>query len=166
MSTSPSTQTLNLLHSLLKRGEQTATELMQLLKQQQELLKARQYPQLSALLEPQQQLVETIATIEQQLKSVLVQHQCAFTRQGVEEFIESTEPNIRRLLAQAWQVFTATLTRCHQQIKTQERIFHRNQQSVRTLLSLLKGQTTPAAALYQANGQTQSLKSTQWLAQA
>jgi hypothetical protein len=154
------------LSSLLQQGKKLVQQLLPLLAQHHEFLKTRQHEDLSDLLEPQEQLLTQITQVENQLHNLLQQHQLPMSRNGIHQLILRCAPTEQPLLTQSWQQFAEPLAACRQQIKVQERVLHRNRQTIKMLLDLLKGQPKPQTSVYQANGQARSMMSTQLIAEA
>lgn len=154
------------LNSLLQQGRKLVETLLSLLSQQHEALKTRQHQALSALLPAQEQLLGQIMQIENQLQTLLQQQSLPMSHAGMRQLILRSSGNEQAVLNQSWQQFVEPLNACRQQIKVQERVLHRNRQTIKMLLSLLKGQIKPPTSLYQANGQTKQQLSAQLIAEA
>ncbi len=154
------------LNTLLQQGKQLVQALLPLLAQQHDLLKTRQHEALSDLIEPQEQLLSQIVQIEHQLQQLLKQQLLPMNREGMQQLILRSAVNERPALTESWQTFAIPLAACRQQIKVQERVLYRNRQTLKMLLSLLKGQIKPQNAIYQSNGQAPRLMSAQLIAEA
>ena len=154
------------LNALLQQGKKLVEGLLPLLSQQHALLKTRQHQALAELIPPQEQLLGQIMQIEHQLHNLLQQQQLPMNRDGMQQLISRSSGHERLLLTENWQQFAEPLNACRQQIKVQERVLYRNRQTIKTLLSLLKGQIKPQTSVYQANGQAKRLMSAQLIAEA
>jgi flagellar biosynthesis/type III secretory pathway chaperone len=154
------------LNTLLRQGRNLVETLLPLLNQQHEVLKSRQHQALSELIAPQEQLLGQIMQVEHQLHSLLQQQQLPMNQSGMQQLILRSADNERVILNENWQKFSEPLNACRQQIKVQERVLYRNRQTIKTLLSLLKGQIKPHSSVYQANGQAKRLMSAQLIAEA
>jgi len=147
--------TIQTVHQLLENSIRATSELLTLLEQERTHLQQRNHTELPALLEQKQQimsLLEKGALQRQQWLAHAPQHEV----QSQEEHWSALLTGLGGpTLTKLWDTFKDNLITCQQNNEVNGRMIGRGQQSIRQLLTLLKGQVE-SPTLYNQAGNTQS----------
>ena len=147
--------TIQTVHQLLENSIRITDELLSLLEQERSHLQQRNHSAMPPLLEQKQQLM---SQLEQGAE--LRQQWLAHTPQQAEQTQEERWSTLLTqlggpTLGKLWETFKDKLVACQQDNEVNGKMIGRGQQSIRQLLTLLKGQIeTPT--LYNQSGNTQS----------
>lgn len=148
--------TIQTVHQLLEENIQTTDKLLTLLEEERTHLKQRNHTVIPALLEQKHQLMSRLEQTAAQRQQWLTQAPQQTDTQTADERWNTLLTDLGGpTLTKLWDTFKDNLTACQQNNEVNGRMIGRGQQSVRQLLTLLKGQVE-APTLYNQSGSTQS----------
>jgi len=154
--------TIHAVHQLLEDSVRSTSELLSLLEHERAHLQQRNHKALPDLLEQKQQLMsrlEQSALQRQQWLAIAPQDK---SQQSTEERWNTLLTDLGGpTLTKLWDTFKDNLIACQQNNEVNGKMIGRGQQSIRQLLTLLKGQVeTPQLYNQTGNTQNQSLSQT------
>lgn len=144
----PSPETLS---AMLDQDTSLIAELQTLLERERELLESRQHPQLQALIETKNSILEQLGEHSRQRQNWLQQAQLSADHQGWLTLLAAT-PTTETLI-EPWQNLTERFAACQELNEINGKIIGRSRQTLGQLLSILRGQTG-GPQLYNAQGST------------
>jgi len=158
--------TIQTVHQLLEDSIQSTNELLSLLEQERTHLTQRNHSVIPALLEQKQQLMSQLEQGALQRQQWLAQAPQQHDQQSPDERWNTVLTDLGGpTLTKLWETFKDNLTSCQQNNEINGRMIGRGQQSIRQLLTLLKGQIeTPT--LYNQAGCTQNQSLSQTVVKA
>lgn len=153
----------NLIQKMLEADQQSTQALQMLLIQERDLLTQREQEALPALIETKNQHLDNLNTHAKERSAILTSLGFSPDANGWHKLLVSDTK--LAVLEPSWQKLQDSIQECKRLNEINGKLMGRSQQTIKHLLSLIRGQTT-APELYNASGSTSSAAFSNTMAKA
>jgi len=136
---------------LITAQKDQTEQLLNLLKQEYDLLKNRQVDTLEALSADKQVIVNTLEQMNQTWQSTLREHNIKIDLAEITKALQNADNNASQGLFQSWQTLSELAKACQRQNQINGAVLVLRQQVTQQTIDLLRGQTNEGT--YDTNGQ-------------